>query len=279
MDRRSIRCHEQSTETGRNEPGARPGRGKQRAARALLSIPGVRTLLLVLAISLAAPLPPLPADPVLPGTVLPGTILWCAEPNDGEVLGSVLLLQFYAFHPDAHRVSVSSGGEILQVVPLSESGIGTATIDITALPNGPVVFEATLLAEDGTVLAVISVTRVIIHPVAALVGALYEAEDLAHVTLAVAAPWAPGASAPYAVLVSREGEIGEISETDLGLVNTPAATRVAATGELSFGTQGTTTLNLPIVEDDVSEESPVHLQILVLSDGKWIPSGSIVITP
>ena len=227
--------------------------------------------LLVLPLPLSLPL--LDADPTA------DTLLFCSEPNDGEILGTLLLLHFTSGDPSAHRVSVSLGGQVLGVVTL-EGGACTVPIDTSALPNGTVLFEARVLTLAGETLGTITLSRWIWRPSTAVLAAAYENGSIEQVSIGVDAEWAGGASAPYILLVATEPGCGEFAEYGLELTLPPQATQIAAMGTISFGPDGTALLGVCL--DGVTPATPgapVRLQLLLWCDGKWVPGRTHDVLP
>jgi len=219
--------------------------------------------LAVAALALLAflPLRPLPADPLPPFA--------CSEPNDGELLGTLLRMQFETPLPTAHRISVSLGGQVLVVVPLV-GGACTVTLDTSGLPNGWVVFEARVLTASGSTLATIPVSRLISRPSTAVVSTAGDDDGIDGVSLAVGADWASGASVSYVLLAASSSGCGEFEEFGVDLPLPPDSTVIAAAGSIAFAGDGTALLVAPL--DGVAAElgESLRLQLLLLRDGRWV---------
>jgi hypothetical protein len=213
---------------------------------------------------------PLPADPIPPFT--------CSEPNDGELLGTLLLLHFQSPLPNGHRVALSLGGQTLAVAHLS-GGACAISIDTSGLPNGAVVFEARLLTVSGSTLATIPVPRLISRPSTVVVDTAEDADGVSQVSLGVGADWASDASVPYVLLAASAVGSGEFEEFGVELPLPPASTVIAASGTLPFDADGMAILLASLDGIATPSGSGLRLQILLSRDGKWVAGPALELPP
>lgn len=237
-------------------------------------VPFDRLTASLLALSLVLlSLAPLPAD-----EPIPFAILTCSEPNDGELLGSVLLLEYDVDHPAAHRMAAYLGNQRIAIEPVT-AGECTLFIDTSQLPNGEVALEVRLLTLSGAVITSEIELLNINHPETVLTNALFHSTDLMDISLAIFDETSAGETVPYALLVSREDGDGLFPVyDDLHLPFTPAETSVI-TGTIALDLDGTGVLDLDIDESDVTLNSPVRIQLLLFREGAWSASGAISIGP
>jgi len=201
-----------------------------------------------------------------------------SEPNDGELLGSVLTLQCTVFDPLGVRLVVRAAG--IQVADLDVvDGSALVRIDSARLPNGAVSVETQLLDADAQIIAVEVSTWQVDRAEAQLTTAEFHDAALSSVSFAVASTNTPGASLPYVLLGSRcEGE-GAFNAYGLQLPLPPDQTVVLGQGVIDLEETGVGTLELPVEASDVYPLDPVRLQLLVFRDGAWRAAPRVTVVP
>ncbi len=240
------------------------------ALPSLLTVGWIPLLFLLSSLSLSDPTSPiaLQAEEPIPPTPIPPSLSY-AEPNDGELLGSVLTLQFQVGDPVGERVGVFFGGTLLGFATV-EGGSASVRVDTSLLPNGPVTLTAALFDGSAELLASIDAAFDVDHPHATVIDTRFHQSSLVEATLLVhGLEDSVGQPLPYLVLVARDREFGEFPPLEVDLDLPAAQTRIAASGTLYTSAAGTAELNFPLSEDAVSASAAVYLQVLVRKDGQW----------
>jgi len=185
------------------------------------------------------------------------------------LLGSVLALQFQVSHPLGERVGVSLEGSVLAFATV-DSGLAVVRIDSSLLPNGPVTLTATLYNHTAEALASVDSTFIVRHPFATVLDALFQQSSLIHATLFLhGLEDGVGEPLPYLVLVARDREFGEFPSLEIDLDLPATQTRIVSSGTLYTCADGNAELSFPLMENAVSPDAAVYVQVLVRKNGRW----------